>query len=127
MDGTWAGRRSKATFVMGTALVAVAFMIDAVSAEQGVFFGKKRYVPEPLPVFESTQEKLPSPIYDEDPAYVACYWKTWELAFKNFHEPVAGSGYVSQFIDAAFNQNIFLWDTTRTVAVPAKREIQFHL
>jgi len=39
------------------------------------------------------------------------YWKSWELAFKNFHEPASGSGYVSQFIDAAFNENIFLWDT----------------
>ena len=39
------------------------------------------------------------------------YWKAWELAFNNFHEPASGSGFVSQFIDAAFNQNIFLWDT----------------
>ena len=39
------------------------------------------------------------------------YWKAWELAFRNFHEPAPGSGFVSQFIDAAFNQNIFQWDT----------------
>ncbi|RLT20047.1 MAG: hypothetical protein DWI29_04470 [Planctomycetota bacterium] len=39
------------------------------------------------------------------------YWKTWELAFRNFHEPQPGSGFVSQFIDAAFNENIFLWDS----------------
>ena len=39
------------------------------------------------------------------------YWKAWEIGFGNFHEPHPGSGYVSQFIDAAFNQNIFLWDT----------------
>jgi hypothetical protein len=39
------------------------------------------------------------------------YWKAWELAFRNFYEPPPGSPFVSQFIDAAFNQNIFLWDT----------------
>ena len=33
------------------------------------------------------------------------------MAFRNFYEPRPGSGYVSQFIDAAFNENIFLWDT----------------
>jgi hypothetical protein len=39
------------------------------------------------------------------------YWKTWELAFRNFYEPRPESGFVSQFIDAAFNQNVFLWDS----------------
>jgi hypothetical protein len=78
---------------------------------QGQFFAKKQYVPQPLPEFAQTKDKLPAPIYDEDPRCVAMYWKTWELAFKNFHAPAAGSGFVSQFIDAAFNQNIFLWDS----------------
>jgi len=80
-------------------------------AEQGAYFAKKKYVPKPLPVFGAVKDKLPSPVYDEDPDYVRCYWKAWELAFRNFHEPAPQSGYVSQFIDAAFNQNIFLWDT----------------
>jgi hypothetical protein len=84
---------------------------DTAWAEQGRFFAKKRYEPEPLPVYEMTRDRLPSPIYDEDADYVACYWKAWELAFRNFHEPAQSSGFVSQFIDAAFNQNIFLWDT----------------
>ncbi|MCX6133233.1 MAG: trehalase family glycosidase [Ignavibacteriales bacterium] len=42
---------------------------------------------------------------------VRLYWKAWEIAFRNFHEPAPASGFVSQFIDAAFNDNIFLWDT----------------
>jgi len=78
---------------------------------QGMYFGKKQYVPKPLPKFAETKSKLPSPIYDENPLYVQMYWKTWELGFRNFYEPKLGSGFVSQFIDAAFNQNIFLWDT----------------
>lgn len=80
-------------------------------AEQGRYFAIKKYTAKPLAIFAETKEKLPAPIYDEDPNYVKCYWKAWELAFRNFHEPAPQSGYVSQFIDAAFNQNIFLWDT----------------
>ncbi len=68
-------------------------------------------MPRPLPKFADARDKLPSPIYDENPLYVRMYWKAWELAFRNYYEPRPGSGFVSQFIDAAFNQNIFLWDT----------------
>lgn len=78
---------------------------------QGLYFAKKHYVPSPLPKFEQMKSQLPSPIYDEKPLWIDLYWKAWELAFKNFHEPTPESGFVSQFIDAAFNDNIFLWDT----------------
>lgn len=84
---------------------------DQFYAGRGKYFAKKTYTPAPLPTFADRRSKLPSPIYDEDPACVDMYWKAWELAFRNFHEPAKGSGYVSQFIDAAFNENIFQWDT----------------
>ncbi|MFH1197558.1 MAG: trehalase family glycosidase [bacterium] len=87
-----------------------AFFTQNVDA-QGMFFSKKKYQPHPLSKYYETRDLLPSPIYDENPLYVEMYWKTWELAFKNFHEPNEGAGFVSQFIDAAFNANIFLWDT----------------
>jgi hypothetical protein len=80
-------------------------------ARQGGYFSKKEYVPQPLPTLAETKARLPGPIFDDNPVYVAMYWKAWELAFRNFYEPQPGSGFVSQFIDAAFNQNIFLWDT----------------
>jgi len=92
-------------------VLAVTSIQSSLSAQQGLYFGRKQYESRPLPTFEATRDRLPSPIFDEDPNYVRCYWKAWELAFRNFHEPAKGSGYVSQFIDAAFNQNIFLWDT----------------
>jgi hypothetical protein len=78
---------------------------------RGKYFARKAYVPQPLPKFAETRNKLPSPVFDEDPACVEMYWKAWELAFRNFYEPPPDSPFVSQFIDAAFNQNIFLWDT----------------
>jgi hypothetical protein len=70
---------------------------------RGKYFARKVYVPQPLPKFAETRSKLPSPSFDEDPACVEMYWKAWELAFLNFYEPAPGSGFVSQFIDAAFN------------------------
>ena len=82
-----------------------------IGETQGVYFSKKSYQPHPLPKFDETKNLLPSPIFDENPLYIDMYWKTWELAFKNFHEPKEGTGFVSQFIDAAFNSYIYLWDT----------------
>jgi glycogen debranching enzyme len=78
---------------------------------QGIYFPKKYYQPHPLPRFETTKSQLPSPIFDENPLWIETYWKAWEMAFKNFQAPADGSGFVSQFLDCAFNANIFLWDT----------------
>jgi glycogen debranching enzyme len=39
------------------------------------------------------------------------YWKCWELAFKHLRKVRAGSPFVSDYIDEAFNENIFQWDT----------------
>jgi glycogen debranching enzyme len=92
-------------------LTAASAQAPAPSEVQGKYFGKKAYAPLPLPTFAATKALLPAPRFDDHPGYVDMYWKAWELAFRNFHEPAAGTGYVSQFIDAAFNQNIFAWDT----------------
>ena len=83
----------------------------AAKDSAGIYFAKKAYEAKPLPKFAKLRSRLPSPIYDDNPVLVRLYWKAWELAFRNFHEPAPQSGFVSQFIDAAFNQNIFLWDS----------------
>ncbi len=67
--------------------------------------------PATLPRFATLRDRLPAPIFSERPDWVALYWRAWELACRNFHLPAVGSGFVAPFIDAAFNQNIFLWDT----------------
>jgi len=97
--------------VLFAALLLPMFARAEPVDSRGRYFARKAYAPRPLPKFVETRNRLPSPIYDEDPACVDMYWKAWELAFRNFHEPADGSGYVSQFIDAAFNKNIFQWDT----------------
>lgn len=93
-------------------IVVFLFTTECAQAqEQGKYFTKKQYLITPLPLFTEMRSKLPVPIYDQDSTFVDSYWKTWELAFKNFHEPTAENGFVSQYMDAAFNSNIFLWDS----------------
>jgi hypothetical protein len=82
------------------------------TAPAGSFFYKKHYDPAPLPQYQQLRAQLPAPILDDHPLWVETYWKAWQLAFTNFNEPAPGSGFVSQFIDASFNQNIFLWDSS---------------
>ncbi len=93
--------------------VSTASLTTAASQPpaQGLYFTKRAFEPKPLPQFAQVRDQLPSPVLADKPEWVAMYWKAWDLGFKNFHNPASGSGYVSQFIDAAFNQNIFQWDT----------------
>ena len=91
--------------------VAAAQSSRSAAEVQGRYFSKKAYIPKAQPIFAATRALLPAPRFDDHPGYVDMYWKAWELAFRNFHEPAAGTGFVSAFIDAAFNQNIFAWDT----------------
>ncbi len=84
---------------------------DVPESTRGLFFAKKHYVPEPLPGFAESRDRLPSPILDSRPELVAMYWKCWELAFRNMKSPPPGSPFVSNWIDPAFNRNIFEWDS----------------
>jgi hypothetical protein len=78
----------------------------------GSYFSRKTYLAAPLPRYAETRPLLPAPILAGEPQWIAVYWKAWELAFRNFYQPVPGSGFVSQFIDAGSNDNIFLWDSS---------------
>ena len=65
----------------------------------------------PLPIFNKVKDKLPIPIWEGHDEHVSTYYKTWELAFGNLKKPAEGSGFVANFIDAAFNNHIFMWDS----------------
>ena len=66
----------------------------------------------PLPTFEDNKDKLPVPVWDNHDDYLNCYWRVWELAFGNLGTPKEGTGFVSNFIDTAFNGCIFMWDSS---------------
>ena len=64
-----------------------------------------------LPEFAKNADKLPSPLWDGHKSYIDCYWKAWEIAFSNLRSPMAGTGFVSPYIDPAFNGCTFMWDS----------------
>ena len=82
---------------------------DSLVAENS--FIEKKADKTPLPVFEEVKDNLPSPVWEGHADYIECYWKTWSLAFKNLRKPHDGSGFVSDFIDTAFNDSLFMWDS----------------
>lgn len=95
-------------------LLLMLFLIAGCgTTERGKYFDIKEIDQEELPLFHETKSKLPAPIYEENPLLVECYWKAWEIAFTNFHVPTPQSGFVSNYIDAAFTfgNNIYFWDT----------------
>ena len=81
------------------------------SIEQGKYFHKKSYSDTLLPQFEKVKDKIPIPILDGEPGWLEMYWKCWELAMNKAKKPYPGSPFVSNYIDEAFNDNIFQWDT----------------
>ena len=65
-----------------------------------------------LPTYEKEKDRLPRPIWDGHDDVLRCYDKTWRLAFSNLCKPIKGTGFVSNFIDTAFNGCIFMWDSS---------------
>lgn len=72
-----------------------------------------RMTPEdtPLPTYENEKGRLPRPVWDGHDDVLRCYDKTWALAFSNLFKPTPDTGFVSNFIDTAFNGCIFMWDS----------------
>lgn len=64
-----------------------------------------------LPTFKKERDKLPKPVWEGHGDAVDCYYKAWELAFKNLKKPSMFSGYVSNYIDTAFDGNLYMWDS----------------
>ncbi len=61
--------------------------------------------------YGEAKKRLPKPIWDGHRSHLACYDKAWELAFSNLCVPTENSGFVSSFIDTAFNGCLFMWDS----------------
>ena len=60
--------------------------------------------------FEEARQILPSPIWDGHGKEMEMYWRAWEIAVGNIRKPQSGSGFVSSYLDTAYNGNIFMWD-----------------
>lgn len=65
----------------------------------------------PPPAWELSRELLPKPFWDGHDDVIRCYWRVWELAWRNLMSPKADNGFVAPFVDTAFNGCLFLWDS----------------
>ena len=79
-------------------------------AEKNEFISMQPDMSE-LPDFEKEKGKLPEPVWAGHDDEIAAYYKAWEIAFRNLGKPTKESGFVSPYIDAAFNGHIFMWDS----------------
>lgn len=66
----------------------------------------------PLPVYDEVKDRLPMPLWEGHDDAIACYNKAWQIAFNNLRKPIAEAGFVSNFIDTAFNGYLFMWDSS---------------
>lgn len=65
-----------------------------------------------LPEFGSSRHLLPAPRWQGHEQAIDCYWKAWEIAFRNLRQPPPQSPLVANFIDTAFNDCTFMWDSS---------------
>ena len=96
--------------LMGMLLPLLLFTCSS-QPQVGQYFSKQAYTPQPIPDFASHRGHLPQPILEGEPGWVDMYWTCWEIAFQGFKQPPQGSPLVSNWIDEAFSENIFQWDT----------------
>ena len=75
-------------------------------------FLKKEAEDSELPLYEDIKHLLPEPVWENHESHIACYNKAWELAFGNLQKANGEAGFVSNYIDTAFNGCIFMWDTS---------------
>ncbi len=80
--------------------------------ERGMYYSKKAYDKKHIPSYDEVINFLPSPYMSSHPQWRECYDYAVKVLYRNIHEPKEGSGFVSAFVDAAFNADIFLWDTS---------------
>ena len=62
------------------------------------------------PAFHEIKDKLPIPIWPNRPEVIKLYWRTWELAFGNIRRITGTKGFITPYIDPAFNNDLFTED-----------------
>ena len=61
--------------------------------------------------FDKAKKILPAPFWTGHDKEIEMYWHAWQLAIAHICQPQDGSGFVSSYLDVAYNGNIFMWDT----------------
>ncbi|MBO5778462.1 MAG: glycoside hydrolase [Clostridia bacterium] len=66
----------------------------------------------PLPTYDEVKARLPRPVWDGHADALACYDYAWQIAFRNLRKADKTAGFVSNYIDTAFNGFLFMWDSS---------------
>ena len=62
--------------------------------------------------FAEARKILPAPVWEGHDKEIEMYWHAWRIAVGNIRQPQEGSGFVSPYLDIAYNGNIFMWDAS---------------
>ena len=62
--------------------------------------------------FAEARKILPAPVWEGHYKEIEMYWHAWRIAVGNIRQPQEGSGFVSPYLDIAYNGNIFMWDAS---------------
>ena len=87
------------------------FCAENPQVKNNTFIGQKTN-DNPLPKYDDVKQRLPRPVWDGHDDVIRCYDKAWQLAFGNLRKAKPEAGFVSDFIDTAFNGYLFMWDSS---------------
>lgn len=85
------------------------YVREALVAENEFRVAKIKFQ-EPKSIKEA-KSILPNPIWEGHSKELEMYWRAWEIAVGNIRQPLEGSGFVTPYLDTAYNGNIFMWDS----------------
>ncbi len=68
-------------------------------------------IPAEIPEFKKSKNDLPQPYWKGHDKEIGMYWKSWEIGFSHLKKPTPQNGFLSSYLDTAYNGNIFMWDS----------------
>ena len=86
-----------------------SYPLEPAVARNG--FRSARYKMREIPPFTQARTLLPRPVLPGFDDWHELYWRAWEIAWHHLHQPRAESGFIANYIDSAFNDNTFMWDS----------------
>ena len=73
-------------------------------------FRQQAYRAQRIPALATVKDRLPEPVLPDQAEWCEMYWRAWESAWSHLRRARTDSGFVANFIDPAFNENIFVED-----------------
>lgn len=87
------------------------FYVPDPHVQNNVFLSKAPDEGE-LPKYENVKNILPEPVWEGHEDALRTYDRAWQIAFGNLRKAKKEAGFVSDFIDTAFNGFLFMWDSS---------------